>query len=169
MRAVARCDENGSLDGSSVMKLRRLTHAVLAAVLLACNGDDILSPPLGYPHSAATNTCGPADGPAVAIMLAKQPITSLQVGGPHIRLFIWRSLGEIEGHTWSIQDDGMQASASFNSGSTYLESATSGSIHIESVSDDNTVAGNMDVTFADHGRVRGGFTAHWIANQMLCP
>lgn len=149
------------------MKLR--VAIALLGTVVACNGDGVLRPPFGFEHSAAAATCGPADGPATTILLSHVPVSSMQPEGLHARIWIWRGVSELAGHTWTLAGSDMQGWASLHSGTDQLDEAISGAIAIVSVSADNTITGNVDVTFSQRGRIRGGFSARWIPTRAFAP
>ena len=141
--------------------------AWLALALLGC-GDGLSSRPPGFEHSAATSSCGPADGPAVVIFLSGNPVTSRQPASLHVRIWILESVSALEGETWSVGTGAMDGSATMQMGSDLIDTAVGGGVHVSSVDDDNTVTGTVDITFPEFGRIRGGFSAHWLANPALC-
>lgn len=141
--------------------------AVFALALLGC-GDGLSSRPPGFEHSAATASCGPADGPAVVIFLSGDPITSPWPSSLHLRIWIEQSVRSLAGETWSVGPNAMDGSATIRMGNDLIDTAIGGGVHVSSVDDDNTVTGTVDITFAQFGRIRGGFKAHWLANPALC-
>ena len=50
--------------------LRKLVLVGLA--LVGCDSFGVTGPPRGLEHAAITNSCGPADGPAVEIFLVPE-------------------------------------------------------------------------------------------------
>lgn len=147
--------------------IRWSSFAVLVAFAMACSGG-ITSPPIGYTHAAATFACGPADGPAVAIYLSPNPVTSLEPSGPYVRVYIDQAVEQVAGKGFPI-GDGSLAAAWFQTSSNNFETATTGYIITQSVSADKTVEGTVDLNFPNAGHVHGGFHAAWISRPgILC-
>ncbi len=67
------------------------------SLVAGCNSQDVSAPPAGYSNAAATRTCGPADGPAVAIYLAPDAIDTLEPAAPYIRIYLWKSVDAVLG------------------------------------------------------------------------
>src|SRR5512134_2991597 len=84
---------------------RSVRVALLAATVLVVpgcgDGREPPAPPPGFTHAAATRDCGPADGPAVSIYLASQPVDRVDPPAPFIHLYLWRGLDDLAGERWS--------------------------------------------------------------------
>ena len=76
--------------------------ACVAAVLLPACDSGPADPPAGFPYAVAMSECGPADGPAVIIELVQDTLPALPPGGPHVRVYLWHSLDELTGRSWSV-------------------------------------------------------------------
>ncbi len=151
-------------------KIARMSHllrrlAVLGLVA-ACAPDGIPEPPSGLPYSAATPACGPADGPAVAIYLSPNPVTSLEPATPFVHVAVWQPLDRLEDQSWTLGAGA--GTASYFSTPNELESATAGSVTVSAVDPDSTVRGSVELTFPTHGKIAGGFQAHWIPVALRC-
>lgn len=143
---------------------------IVAATLVVagCNSDDALSPPVGFAHAAATRSCGPADGPAVAIYLAPEAIATLEPATPYIRIDVWQAADALVG-TWSLSPTSANAAAArFQVSLGSIESATGGTVVVSAVGRDSTITGSVDLQFPSSGRVHGGFSARWISRTFLC-
>jgi len=150
------------------MPKHRLVTAFLAlAVAAACQSDGAQIPPDGLSHAAATRTCGPADGPAVAIYLAPSPVAVIEPAAPYVRVNIWQSVSDVEGGTWDVAS-GADAAAWYSATSTDVEVATDGHVTVSAVGPDTTVRGTVDLTFPSAGRITGSFEAAWISASPLC-
>jgi hypothetical protein len=147
---------------------RVMRFSVVAALAVACASDGALSPPKGFNHSAVTFACGPADGPAVAIYLAPDPITSLEPAGTFVRVYVPRSLDQVVGKTWPINAANSEAGAWFHSTVPNPETATGGEVIVDSISPDSTITGSVRLIFPHAGYVSGGFHAVWIPWRSLC-
>lgn len=147
--------------------IRWSSFLVLVVFAMACS-DGIAAPPTGYTHAAATFACGPADGPAVAIYLSPNPVTSLEPSGPYVRIYIDQSVEQVGGKAWAIGGSS-PAAAWFQTSASNYEIATSGYIITSSVAADKTIDGTVDLTFPNAGHVHGGFHAEWISQAgLLC-
>lgn len=149
----------------------RLAIAALALVLgaaAACGSDGLLPPPLGLAHAAASATCAPTDGPATSIYLSPQAITSLEPAGPHVRLHVWRAIGELPG-TWSLAASrGEGGAVRYGAAGEIIDQAATGSVTVIAVGEDRSVVGTVDLVFASGERIHGGFTARWIQRLFVC-
>lgn len=147
--------------------IRWSSVSVLLAFAAACS-DGTGAPPAGFRHAVATFACGPADGPAVAIVLSPTPGGALEPNAPAVRIFIIHPVEQIGGKTWPI-GGASQANASFHSVGNTFENATTGYVITSSVSADKTVDGTVNLTFPNAGHIEGGFHAQWISQPgLLC-
>lgn len=137
------------------------SFSVLIFLAMACS-DGIAAPPAGYTHAAATFACGPADGPAVAIYLSPNPVTSLEPSGPYVRIYIDTAVEQVGGKAWPIGGSS-PAAASFQTSASNYEIATGGYIITSSVSGDKTIEGTVNLMFPNAGHISGGFHAEWIS------
>jgi hypothetical protein len=116
-------------------------------------------------HAAAMFWCGPADGPATVIVLADEPVQSVEPLYPSVSIMILDGVSGIAGRTFSVTGD--------SAGATYIikpghnEFASSGSIIITSVDSAKTVSGSASLRFQSR-IVETQFTAPWIESLMLC-
>jgi hypothetical protein len=147
--------------------MRASPLGILALIVAAACGADGVSGPSGpLPHAAAMATCGPADGPAVAIYLAASPITDNEPQVPHVRIAIWTALDQLAGRSWAVGDAG-EAHATWHAAPSNFVVAERGEIVVHSVSADNAIDASVDLIFAN-GRVRGRFTSTWLSLPIPC-
>ena len=148
--------------------LKRPVFGLVACLLLACSDDSAPLEPLSeLPYAVATPSCGPADGPAVLIYLASMPIESLQPVAPFIQVNIWRSITDLNpGTVVPISESLSDANVWFR-GSGVEREATGGEVGVTSRTS-TTLAGYVDLRFADGPGMRGSFTATWTPREMLC-
>ena len=147
--------------------IRVIGFSMAAALFLACTDNGISAPPAGFTHAAATRTCGPADGPAVAIYLSPNAIESLEPTTPFVRIYVAEAVNILAGRTWSLAGSGSEGGAWFNASFAPSEVATRGLMTVSSVGSDNTVEGSVDLTFPS-GHIHGGFHALWRPNNIVC-
>ena len=140
--------------------IRWSSFSVLVFFAMACS--DGTGPPFGFRHAAATFECGPADGPAVAIYLSPNPVTSLEPSGPYVRIYIAQAVEEVGGKAFPIGETS-PVGAWFQTSPSNSEMATSGYVITSSVNADKTVEGTVDLTFPNAARVHGSFHAPWIS------
>ena len=125
----------------------------------------VSGPPEGLSHALATNTCGPADGPATWIYLAGDPIEGVQPSSfPYVRIAIWRGVTELAGGSFRVDTD---VSGVYFTGPNTFEIASRGSVAVERVGTDYRITGVSDLRFPSR-RVVGTFTADWVQLELLC-
>jgi len=146
----------------------RIGPWTILALAAACGAEGIPAPPAGFAHAVGTRECGPADGPAVAIYLAGEPVTALEPPAPYVRIFVWRPLNELPDREWTLAGQGAEGSAIYCRASDDCEVASSGSVRATDVAPDSTIAGSTDLTFPVAGRVSGGFRAVWLSRVVFC-
>ncbi len=151
------------------MRVRQFLLIGAALSLIAgCDSQDVLAPPAGYSNAAVSRSCGPADGPAVAIYLAPVAIDTLEPAAPYIRIYLWRPVDAVLG-SWLLAPSSADGTAArYQSSPGSIETATGGNVVVLSVGADSTITGNVDLQFPSTGRVRGGFRARWISRTFLC-
>jgi hypothetical protein len=151
------------------MLIRRLfSLSIMMVPLLGCSQNGALAPPEGFPHAVAARSCAPNDGPAAVIYLSDAEVESLEPLPPYIRIVIWQPAGALANRSWSLSASAGEGGAWFHSTTEVHETASSGSVRVSTVSADTSLEGTVDVTFPTAGRIRGGFTARWIARPALC-
>lgn len=150
------------------MTLFRVTRfSLIAALVLACSSDGVTGLAGRFDHAAATFTCGPADGPALAIYLAPDPITSLEPAGVFVRVYVPGTIDQIRAVTWPISSNS-DAAAWFHRNANNYEIATSGYLMVGSGSAGGTLEGSVDLQFPIAGHLHGAFHAEWIPTNVLC-
>ena len=154
--------------------MRHQNHLTLASVLLLaanstnCNLTGPVNRPQGdFRHSVSTFQCGPADGPATAVLLARDSIDGLQPSNPYVRVVILRAATELAGTSWVIGTSFDEAGAMYFTGTGNGEQATSGTVRITRVVAQQRVEGTLDLRFSSR-RVTEEFSAPWIEQLILC-
>jgi len=142
----------------------RLWFALAAIALCQGCGDDLILLPGDLPHAISMFTCGPADGPAVRILIAERPIASLTPPPPYASIYIDGSIDALQPGTYTMPKVG----AGWWESATEFESATSGGVEITSVTADHTISGTVTLRFPSH-TVTGPFVAPWRTNPITCP
>jgi hypothetical protein len=157
--------DNHTTNFGGSMSLTRLTGIWMIIVLaLGCDSDRIDD----LTEAAVMRACGPADGPAVAIILARSPVEVTDPAPPYVRIYIAESLETLAGRSWIVGGSGAEAGAWYHRTATDQESALAGQVSVVAVGADNSVEGWADITFAN-GRVQDGFQARFVATSVLCP
>jgi hypothetical protein len=141
--------------------------ACVAAVLLPACDSGPADPPAGFPYALAMSECGPADGPAVGIELVQDTLPALPPGGPHVRVYLWRSLDELTGRSWSVGGSSQDGVADYWD-STGGITALRGTVDVLTVGADTAVEGEVDLVSGGTFRVRGGFRARWVTRSLIC-
>jgi hypothetical protein len=141
-----------------------LVPVLVMAMAFSCDGS---TGPRGFPHAVATRNCGPADGPATSILLARNPIPSLAPDYPYVQINIWQAVNEIAGRTYLIGDTAGGLTARYYAASGQFAEASAGSVRISRVDSDNRVVGAVELRFPTRF-VSEGFSAPWIESLVLC-
>ncbi|MFN8582251.1 MAG: hypothetical protein U0163_14915 [Gemmatimonadaceae bacterium] len=145
----------------------RLTVGALAFCALSGAGcrNDTTAPTVSLAYAAAMQSCGPADGPAVTILLSENAdVTSQSPSYPLVRVMIWRSLAEARGKQIVLTGD--NGFAGFVPSTNGEAAVASGSITLDAGT--NAVTGMLDLTFPNRAPLRGRFAAVWLERTILC-
>jgi hypothetical protein len=157
--------------------IRLISASMVISFSLACAGDGIFAPPIGFTHAVAGPDCGPAGRPALAIYLTRDPaIPPMPLTPPLVRIYLAQSVTAISGRTWTLAGTASDGNAWFQSAPSNSpglvqppELATGGYMIVTSVGSDNTIEGTVDLTFPSGEHIRGGFRAPWVLpNVSLC-
>jgi len=150
------------------MSVTRLVRfSLVAAAVMGCSSD-ATSPKLSaFVYSAAAATCGPADGPAVAIYLAPNPVDAIEPSGPYVRVYVAVQPSELTAHVWPINGKS-EAGAWFHEDGSTSELAEGGYMIVNSVESDNSINGSLEIFFPDAGHIKSQFHAKWLPNHVLC-
>jgi hypothetical protein len=146
---------------------RMLRSSLVVAFAMACSSDATSPLFRGFVYSAAAFQCGPADGPAVAIYLAPNPVGSIEPSAPFVRVYVPVQLDQLTAHVWPIASN-TEAGAWFHADASSSELAESGYMIVSSVDSDNTITGSVDLRFPDAGHIKTAFSAKWQPNNILC-
>jgi len=146
---------------------RMLRSSLVVAFAMACSSDATSPLFRGFVYSAAAFQCGPADGPAVAIYLAPNPVGSIEPSAPFVRVYVPVQLDQLTAHVWPIASN-TEAGAWFHADASSSELAESGYMIVSSVDSDNTITGSVDLHFPDAGHIRSQFRATWVPSHALC-
>jgi hypothetical protein len=124
-------------------------------------------PEAGFTHAVSTFMCGPADGPATAVLLARDPIEGLQPSNPYVSVVIQRAASGLAGTTWVVGTSVRDVSAVYVTGSGQQEDAISGTVRITRVVAQERVEGSVELRFPSRN-VTEAFSAPWIESFILC-
>ena len=149
--------------------IRRTGGMIALTLLLACSSDSLLLPKDGLRFAVAQLQCGPADGGAVAIYLARDPANGPGVTPPYARIYIDLMTTALDGRQISVGGDHPDAFATFNRATNDYETASSGFIVARSSPDNSEITGAVDITFPTAGHLVKEFTAPLFPNNSLCP
>jgi len=145
-----------------------LRLSLVVAFAMACSSDATSPQFRGFVYSAATAQCGPADGPAVAIYLASNPVGSIEPSAPFVRVYVPVQVDQLTAHIWPVAGTNAEAGALFHPDASTYEMAETGYMIVTSVNSDNTVTGSIDIRFPDAGHIKTAFSAKWQPNIILC-
>lgn len=143
------------------MRAKILLAFAFVAAPAAC---DLTGP--DFQHAVATFNCGPADGPATAILLARRPIESLQPSYPFIGVNIWQPVSSLSGTSWRA-DGSDQVTAQYFTAPGVFQLASAGVVRIDRVGTDNRVEGSISLRFPARF-VSDAFSAPWMERLVLC-
>jgi hypothetical protein len=149
------------------MTLFRRCGWLLAAFVLACSADSVVGPGGRFDFALARSVCGPADGPAIVIYLASDPIPTSGPSGEHVAVYIDGMADQLFGQRLTISSNSI-VGASFRWTTDKFESATDGYVILNSGSVGNGLDGSLDLVFPSAGRVHGEFHSEWLPNTGLC-
>lgn len=154
--------------------MRPVRSLAFASVVVLAGSRCNLSGPVNAPqgeltHSVSTFQCGPADGPATAVLLARDPIDGLAPANPFVRVVIQRPASELGGTSWTIGGGGelQAASAFYSPAADEYEEASSGTVRIDRVVAQERVEGRVELRFPSR-TVTEVFSAPWIEMFILC-
>jgi len=140
------------------------TLSLYALTLLALTtGCDLFGPAPSLSHAAATNGCGPADGPTWIILLAPDPIRSATPPTPYVSVEIWQPVIPVLVQAYAI---GSGASASYSPWPGTVQRASGGSVALTKV-DSAGIEGTVDLRFPAK-TVKTAFSGPWIRSSSLC-
>jgi hypothetical protein len=145
--------------------MRTTLLSLAAALLLPVTACSVFGTNDELSHAAAWFECGPADGPATAIVLAHDPVELHQPSYPLVEITILREVSAIAGRTWNLKGDSAYATYIASAGSG--AAAMSGTVTITHVDSANTIQGNVIAQFGSR-TVAQAFTAPWLQNRVLC-
>ena len=141
--------------------------SLVAGLLLACSSDGLIGPSSRFDHATASFTCGPADGPALAIYLSQYPMTVGDPPGAFVRLYVTGTVDEIVGKMLPLSP-GSTAAAWFHSGGSNDEPASGGYLLVSSGSAGQTLEGSVNIHFEQAGNLQRAFHAVWIQSNIVC-
>ncbi len=147
---------------------RMLRLSLVVAFAMACSSDAVSAPFRGFVYSAAAFACGPADGPAVAIYLAPNPVGSIGPSAPFVRVYVAVQVDQLTAHVWPVAGTNAEAGAWFHPDASTYEMAESGYMIVSSVDLQNTITGSVDLRFHDAGHIKTAFSAKWQPSNVLC-
>ena len=139
----------------------------ILAVGAACASDGITGL-LGFDHAVVTPACGPADGPAVAIILAHNPVDPRNPPIPSIRIGVSQARDVVGGRTWGVGGAGDSAWAVLATGNNHYEASVGGHFTIAVIDTTSTTDGSAELVFPTIGVVSGDFSAAWRPATQMC-
>ena len=148
---------------------RTLSRLGMLLVAGGCQDPESPQPFSEYPFALATPSCGPADGPAMAIFLTPTEVSDVPATPPYFQFFLTRSAAELEGRTWlwPSADETASAWECTMAGGACAGSPT-GAIALGHFAADSAIAVTVDLRREGGQRVRGQFTARWHSRPLAC-
>ncbi len=137
-----------------------------ALVLAATVGCGLFDPEPRLSHAAAMAGCGPADGPATVIVLARDSVFTPTPPVPYVSVTILQSVTELSPRTWDITSN-TGPGVWYAVAPGQFESATSGRVTVSSVDNRYRVEGSVQLRFPSRS-VATAFSARWLERAVLC-
>lgn len=134
---------------------RIVAGAILMATGLGCSTDPSASVSLS---GTAERSCGPTDGPAVALDLRGEAAAT-------VRIFVYRSRSELPARAWIISPTGIEGSAIRCPEGGVCEGALQGQVRFDQAG--NNLRGQVAIRFPGV-TVSGPFRATWREVNVLC-
>ena len=149
------------------MKPARATRrapAAVSAFLLAVLSGSLAFEKDKFPYATIGEACAPWDGPAVELHLSSRPLKCAPGEAPgdviELTISFWRDLPLHKDQTFSLDAKSGWGGASYCKGAQLpCERASSGNIHIQSITAGKGADGTYELMFPKLGRVDGSFHA----------
>ena len=147
----------------------RWWSALLVLALVSCSYEDVSGTLAEFPFAAAMRSCGPADGPAMAIVLTRTETNDIQPAAPFVHVLLSDSPAQLVGRTFVWQNgNGGVASAIRCETNTACTTSSTARVTIGHFAADSALDVMLDLTFPNAERVRGNASARWIPRSFLC-
>ena len=142
---------------------------IMSGILMMALGCALALEKDKFPYVTVAPSCAPWDGPATELHFSSSPLKCGQDDVIEMTISFWRDLPLHDGQTFTINAKSNWGGASYcKGGHQPCERATTGSIHIESISPDKGAEGTYELTFPKLGRVTGSFQADWCKMRVMC-
>ncbi|MGH7680286.1 MAG: hypothetical protein ACRENU_17585 [Gemmatimonadaceae bacterium] len=152
--------------------MRSALVSILATAVMACSGENVLAPPLGFSHAVAKFDCGPVDQASVTIILSRTALRTDEFrppSPPYLQITIYEELRSLTG-SWVFKHGNPNGFAAMYRGTEVVgvsrypsyEVAT-GVVRVSRVLPDNRVQGSIHLFLPTYGELQGGFDAPWIS------
>lgn len=155
--------------------MRAHTSLAFAALVATCGSTQR---PLVYPHGVAHADCGPADGPAIRIVLSPRepPLDPYTLpDGPFVELLINDGVSRAVGRTFDVdargRGGGRTGFARRCGAPDDCQTAVEGMIRITAHptrEGRTTLEGSIDLQFGARDSVAGRFVATWVTHRAMC-
>lgn len=151
-----------------MVRLQQLASLALAVCAIGCRSERVVTPGTELSFAAATNSCGPTDGPAVMIYLANDPVNTLEPAYPFVRLYLPQSHATLAGRVLTFGNKQSENGAWFMTAEASSEPAVEGTLTVTAIAADSSTDGVVSLTFPSGMRVQKAFHARWISSNMRC-
>ena len=118
--------------------------------------------------AAAMPDCGPADGPAISIVLTDTAVARPREALPSIHIWIWTTLPRAEGERYRIAEDARWGSVLDCPAVGRCVGAVDGRVRLGTVSAEGVLEGELDAAWPDGRRVTRRFAARWRDEPVGC-
>jgi hypothetical protein len=112
--------------------------------------------------------CGPADGPAVTIVLTDTAVMRPREATPSMRIWVWSTLPRAEGERYHIAADARWGSVLDCPAFGRCVAASGGRVRLGRLSSEELLEGELDAAWPDGRRVTRRFAARWRDEPVGC-
>ena len=156
------------MAASPIIAMSR-TWLSLPVLLLLALGCAVAQQEGKFPYATVGLSCAPWDGPANELHLSTTPLKCRQSDVIEVTISFWRDLPLHDNQTFSLDPKSNWGGASYcRGGHQPCERATSGSIHMETISQGKSARGTYELVFPKLGSVQGSFRADWCRMSIRC-
>ena len=142
--------------------------AVLALCALLLRAAVQLNADSMYAYATIQASCAPWDGPAVEVILTKDPVNCDRTEGPYLALGVWKGLPIHSGQEVNFDSRSSIGFASQCAKAGDCERAESGMVVFENFEQGKSASGHYELFFKGGKTVTGSFDAKWCDKRIRC-
>ncbi len=168
MRRPESCHPERS-EGAESRRFASLSVTIgFLTTLVSCRQSPETQEPVpGYPSVQAGRDCPPAGGAAITVVWRPEA-AEFDALGPQLRIAVWRSLGDVDGKTFTSADR-PSIGGGFECGSPETcQPLKTWRIRFADVAADSSLTGFLEAAVAGGPTRRGSFRAAWHSRTVYC-